>query len=191
MNKGEERRSKLLDILRQAGADPVPGFKLAEELQTSRQAIVHDIALLRSAGEPIVATSRGYMLATALAPGMQKIEVVVRHRPEDTPKELYSLVDVGVRIVDVAVLHPIYGELRGRLELDSRADVEEFLKKVSSCKAHLLSELTDGLHMHTLAARDRKYLDEALRVLEKLGFLVKEDSQDETELETLAEARSR
>ena len=154
----------------------MPGSQLAARLGTSRQAIVQDIAVLRSGGESILATSRGYMLASSLLPAAHRLELVVRHGPERTAEELHALVDLGVRVIDVAVEHPIYGELRAGLQLASRADVAEFLDKIGSGRAHLLSELTDGVHLHTIEAPTPELLDRARQELERLGLLVADES---------------
>lgn len=172
MTRGDERRLRLLAILRESGQQPVPGGRLAAELHTSRQAVVQDIAVLRSGGESILATSRGYMLASSLAPDWHRAEVLVQHGPDSTAEELNALVDLGVRVVDVAVEHRIYGELRAGLQLTSRADVVEFLDKIGSGRAHLLSELTDGQHLHTIEAKTPEMLERARDELRRLGFLV-------------------
>ena len=41
---------------------------------------------------------------------------------EQTEEELNILVDHGVRVLDVVVEHQLYGELRGSLTIESRAD---------------------------------------------------------------------
>lgn len=174
MTKGETRREQLLAILRKAG-EPVPGGQLATQLGTSRQAVVQDIALLRTSGERIIATSRGYMLASTLQDPAYRAELVVRHSPEQTGEELYAMVDQGVTVIDVAVTHKIYGEMRAGLQLTSRADVAEFLDKVGTGRAHLLSELTDGVHLHLIEAPTPDLLNRAKAELQRLGYLVTEE----------------
>ena len=56
----DERRKAIADVLRAADA-PVSASALAEKFSVSRQIIVGDIALLRSSGEEILATPRGYV----------------------------------------------------------------------------------------------------------------------------------
>ncbi len=101
----------------------------------SRQAIVHDIAILRAEGAPIVATVRGYLLAAADRLPYRGV-VAVRHRPEEAEAELTALVDQGVRVIDVIVEHPVYGELRGELHLASRPDVEAWAEATRRAGAH-------------------------------------------------------
>jgi transcriptional regulator of NAD metabolism len=104
--------------------------------------------------------------------------VAVRHRPEDAVDELTALVDLGVQIVDVVVEHPVYGELRVELRLASRADVEAWAQATSESGAHLLSELTGGVHLHTLEADVPERLDRAKAALARLGFLVDDRRSD-------------
>ncbi len=157
-------------MLRQAKA-PLTGTTLAEMFGVSRQVIVQDIAVLRAAGEEIHASPRGYYV---YPPGrtVWRIVVAVRHTPEQTEDELLALVDAGVEVVDVIVEHPIYGELRGNLHIASRADVAQFMQQLRETKAHLLSELTDGLHLHTLEAQTNDALTRAREVLRQKGYLV-------------------
>ena len=59
--KGEERRTKLLDILSSSNS-PVSGGTLSKKLDVSRQIIVQDISLLRANGATIFSTNKGYLL---------------------------------------------------------------------------------------------------------------------------------
>ncbi len=166
-----ERRAALRDLLA-AEAGVHAGDALAERFGVSRQAIVHDVAILRAEGAPIVATVRGYLLVPATDRLRYRAVVAVRHRPVATEDELRTLVDLGVRIVDVIVEHPLYGELRGELRLASPADVRSWAEATRRAGAHLLSELTDGIHLHTLEAASEARLDEARVALAVSGFLL-------------------
>lgn len=164
-----ERRTALRRLL-EANGQPIPGDALAERFGVSRQAIVHDVALLRAEGAPIVATVRGYLLTPAAGRPGHRAVVAVRHRPEEADAELTALVDQGVRVVDVVVEHPVYGELRGELHLASRSDVEAWAEATRRAGAHLLSELTEGVHLHTLEADDPARLERAKSALGRLGY---------------------
>jgi len=165
------RRERILDALR-ASPIPVPGTALARELGVSRQAIVQDVAILRAAGVPIVATVRGYLLTRAPGTHAHRMIVAVRHAPAQAEDELLAIVDVGVRVVDVAVDHPVYGELRGPLLLESPADVRAWAMANAETHAHLLSELTDGVHLHTLESSDPARLERAAAALAERGYLL-------------------
>lgn len=170
---GVSRRERLMARL-QVGDGPVSGTELAAALGVSRQVVVQDIAILRAAGEPILATSRGYLLPDANAGGHISAILAVRHPPDATVDELYTLVDHGLRIVDVIVDHPFYGELRGVLMLESRADIDSWWAVARASGARLLSELTDGLHLHTVTTRSPANLERARAALRARGFLVEE-----------------
>lgn len=87
-----DRRRAILTELEASGV--VSGDVLAERFGVSRQAIVHDVAILRATGAPIVATVRGYLLAPRDGADRPRIVVAVRHRPEDAIRELTALVDL-------------------------------------------------------------------------------------------------
>ncbi|HXG41010.1 MAG TPA: transcription repressor NadR [Candidatus Limnocylindrales bacterium] len=167
----EGRRAAILDRLASAEA-PIPGDLLAHDLGVSRQAIVHDVAVLRAAGQPIVATVRGYLLLRPREVDLARAVVAVRHAPTEAETELTALVDLGVRVVDVVVEHPVYGELRAELHIESRADVAAWAEATRRSGAHLLSELTDGVHLHTLEASSAARLEAARAALRRLGMLL-------------------
>ena len=170
MGSGEHRRAALLRLLRERG-EPVTGLELANCLGVSRQVIVQDIALLRAAGEQILATPRGYtVLPATVLPCLAVL--AVRHSREETADELTVLVDHGLRVVDVVVEHPVYGEIRCPLMLQSRSDVAAFLEQVGAKQASLLSDLTGGVHLHTVEAPSRERLDQARAELRRRGLLL-------------------
>lgn len=171
---GEDRRQRLLDLLKQS-SQPLTGTALAEETGVSRQVIVQDIALLRARNEPIMATPNGYLYFQKGSATRVKRVIACRHIFEDTEKELNLLVDHGVKVLDVIVEHPIYGEITGSLMIESRRDVKQFISKISKNKANLLSSLTGGVHLHTLEAPDDETLDQACEAMEKAGFLLKKE----------------
>jgi transcriptional regulator of NAD metabolism len=82
-------------------------------------------------------------------------------------------VDHGVRILDVVVEHALYGELRGSLTIESRADVQDFLRRWRGTKASLLSTLTNGVHLHTVEASTRERITRAKAELYQRGILLK------------------
>lgn len=169
---GVERRNLILSWLR-SSAHPLTGQSLASRTGVSRQVIVQDVSLLKAGGHPIIATARGYVyLPDQAQMARQKRTIAVSHKPEDTAKELYILVDYGVMVENVTVEHPIYGDLTGSLMLRNRHDVNAFLEKVKTTKANLLLDLTEGVHMHTLEADTEEQLDQAVEALGKAGFLL-------------------
>ncbi|NMB47136.1 MAG: transcription repressor NadR [Firmicutes bacterium] len=164
----EERRGMILQIL-SGQVNPVSGSDLAKDLGVSRQVIVQDVAILRAKGNSIIATPQGYMLPQ----GGHKNQAVlaVKHRPQDTEDELNIMVDYGLEVIDVIIEHPLYGELRGCLMMSSRQDVKRFLKELANEEATLLSSLTNGVHLHTVAYAVQEDLEAARQVLDQRGFL--------------------
>lgn len=167
------RRNALLDILARS-KEPVTGSSLASRLGVTRQVIVQDIAVLRAQGKDILATPRGYtIISNDRTPGITRL-VAVKHSRSETREELYSMVDLGLEVVDVIVDHPVYGQLTGQLSLSTRKDVDEFIKTIEETRAGLLSSLTGGVHLHTVKGREKSQFDKLEETLREKGFLLTE-----------------
>lgn len=166
-----ERRRRIIAWMRAHGT-PVRGGELAKRLRVSRQCLVQDVAILRASGEEILATPQGYRLPKGSIRSHRAL-LACKHVPERTEEELQILVDNGVKVLDVIVEHPIYGELRGALMIESRADVQDFLERVRSSHASLLSSLTRGVHLHTVEASRPEMIARAKTALRSHGFLLK------------------
>lgn len=168
----EKRRRELLELLRKAPA-PLTGTELANYFNVSRQVIVQDIAILRAGGEEILASLQGYLVPSPQQECWERAVVACRHSREEIEDELGLIVDLGGRILDVIVEHPVYGELKGNLMIASRRDLRLFLESLNKTAASPLSALTGGIHLHTLEAPNQKVLAEIIAALERQGFLVK------------------
>jgi transcriptional regulator of NAD metabolism len=169
----EERRERILTVLRERG-EAMSATALATRMRVSRQVIVGDVALLRAQGNEIIATARGYMMAVPPAAGRYVGKIACRHGFADTEKELVAIVALGGEIIDVTVTHRLYGDMTGQLNISTRADVDEFMKNIKNSKERLLSELTDGVHLHTIACRDRTAFETVRAELAHLGILLSE-----------------
>ena len=165
------RRAAIAEILSSAQG-PVSATALARRLAVSRQIIVGDVALLRAAGADIAATPRGYLMGTAPGAGVVR-QVACVHAPEDMGRELTAIVDAGGEVVDVVVEHPVYGQLTGELRVRSRYDVEQFLRRVEAHGAKPLSDLTGGIHLHTLRCPDQEVFQRVITALDREGFLLR------------------
>lgn len=164
------RRERLMELLEKADG-AVSATALAHTLSVSRQIIVGDIALLRAAGERITATPRGYVLERG-APGELRT-VACRHTaPEDMARELNIMVDNGCTVVNVIVEHQVYGQLVGQLDLSNRYDVSEFIQAVEAHGARPLSDLTGGIHLHTLRCPDEGAYRRVTQALREAGILL-------------------
>ena len=165
---GATRREAIIKEL-QTAEKPISASKLAAGLGVSRQIIVGDIALLRAAGEDIVATARGYRLEASETGQVSKL--AVQHRPEQTEEELLTFVSCGIEVIDVIVEHEIYGELTGNLRIKTEQDVADFMRKYQHSQARLLSDLTNGIHLHTLRYQEAENLEQAKQLLADKGIL--------------------
>lgn len=167
---GESRRQLVLNILHDS-AEPVSATKLAAQFDVSRQIIVGDIALLRASGIDIIATARGYTTTALSAQGRYIGKIVCQHSIDGTKEELSTIVNLGAQILDVIVDHYLYGEINGQLNISCQRDVTLFISDLEQNKARLLSELTGGVHTHTIACRDSAHFKAVSAELNKKGFL--------------------
>ena len=158
----ESRRKEIQKRL-ESQPGPLSASKLASQLGVSRQIIVGDIALLRASGTDITATPRGYIL-TRKSEGLV-YRIPCRHRGDDMQRELEIMVDNGRLVRDVIVEHPVYGQLTGPL------DVAEFINKVRLSDAAPLSDLTGGIHLHTVFCPDPSAYARIMQALREEGFL--------------------
>lgn len=168
---GDGRRSRIIELLKQS-AKPIAGKELAKKMGVSRQVIVQDIALLRAINKNILATNKGYMIygAEGITATIKKT-IKVMHKTEEIQDELYSIVDFGGKVLDVVVEHEIYGQIMVDLIITNRQDVDEFIQKVTEHGTRPLKALTDGVHFHTIEARDQKTLSKIEQKLKEKGYL--------------------
>lgn len=167
----EERRELIKNKLKN-NEGPIVARNLASSFDVSRQVIVGDIALLRAAGVDIHSTPKGYVMRKAQKEGVTT-QLVFNHLPEETKEELYTIVDNGGEVIDVLVEHPIYGIISGELNVSNRVEADEFLDKVKEYDNVLLSNLTEGIHTHTIYAKNESLLRRIEEVLSEKGFLYK------------------
>lgn len=168
-----ERREEIMSLL-QNSDQPMSATAMAGLFHVSRQLIVGDVALLRASGAAISATPRGYIFQRP-ACGTAKLRTIAcRHSPEQMADEIYSVVDHGGALLDVTVEHPVYGQLSGQLQIFSRFDADEFIRKVEENRAIPLSHLTGGIHLHTIQYQSDEDLARVISVLAKKGFLLQE-----------------
>lgn len=167
--KGEERRTKLLDILSSSNS-PISGGTLSKKLDVSRQIIVQDISLLRANGATIFSTNKGYLLQEE-----KKYSRVfkVYHSDDQVEEELSTIVDAGGQIRDVFVYHKVYGVLKADMGIKSRRDIRSYMEEISSGKSSLLKNVTSGYHYHTIDAESEEILDAIQAELQQKGFLAK------------------
>ncbi len=171
---GAGRRELLAALLRAANGNPIAGADLAMRLGVSRQVVVQDIALLRANGRRIIGTPGGYLLLGEALPSTVTAVLPCRHGIEQVEQELNIMVDCGLRVLDVVVEHPLYGELRGNLMINDRADVQRFVEGLREGQYSMLSALTGGVHLHTVEAPAQTNIEQAREQLKAAGILLEE-----------------
>ncbi|WP_227937840.1 transcription repressor NadR [Alkalihalobacillus deserti] len=168
---GEERRDLLIKWL-STSEKPLTGGELAKRTNVSRQVIVQDISILKAKKHPIVATAQGYILIKTNPTHRVSRIIACKHSPSETKEELFILVDHGVTVKQVIVEHAIYGEITASLMITTRQDVENFCLKIEKTQSTLLSELTNGVHLHVIEAESNDQLDKVVQVLDKKGIIL-------------------
>ena len=167
----QQRREKIGKIL-QAVKEPITATVLAKDLSVSRQVIVGDIALLRAQGMDIAATPRGYILNAVPEISGVTFTIACQHSKEKILEELYTIVDYGGTILDVAVEHPAYGEISGELRISTRYDADNFWNKIKSGEVQPLSKLTEGIHIHKIWCKDAETKNRIIKALEENHILL-------------------
>lgn len=171
--EGDERRNYILELLF-AAKNPLSGTEIAKKCGVSRQIIVQDIALLRATNKNILSTYKGYLL---YQPENDRDSVkrtfAVSHTNEQIQDELYTIVDCGGKILDVIIMHEVYGPITVDLILKNRMDVDDFIIKLATTPARPLKELTGGKHFHTVEAASGEILKKIESQLDEKGYLVR------------------
>lgn len=163
---GEERRRLIVQTI-QESAQPISGTALASMCKVSRQVIVQDIALLRASNYAIMSTPKGYVIKES----SKVTEVVeVNHSDERIVEELNTIVDLGGRVLDVFVIHQVYGRIAAELNIKSRKDVSHFMVGLQSGVSKPLNNLTSGRHFHTIEADSIEDLELIKQELDKKNF---------------------
>lgn len=166
------RREEIVKLLLNADG-PLKGQELALKFNVTRQVIVKDLSILKSRMENIISTSEGYMI---LRPdNRKKSRIIVTHRDNEIMDELKAIIKYGGYIEDIIIEHPFYGELKANLYLKSLNDLEKFVENFKALNARPLSELTEGLHMHTISYEREEDLQNIKKELDEKGYLIKED----------------
>ena len=100
-------------------------------------------------------------------------KIVCNHEGYDELEdELKIIVDMGGKIIDVIVEHPLYGEIKSPLEISSRLEVQQFMKNLKQTNAEPLSSLTAGIHIHTIEVDSEENLDRIKEALDGKKYLI-------------------
>ncbi|SDC59544.1 MULTISPECIES: transcription repressor NadR [unclassified Candidatus Frackibacter] len=166
----KERRKEIQNLLT-AAEKPITGSQLAKKLGVSRQVIVQDVALLRAQGSEILATSQGYTLPQKSTKMVTKT-IACKHSGSDIRNELETIIKYGGRVKDVSIEHPLYGELKGMLMIQSKDDLNAFINKYQNNTVKPLLTLTEGVHLHTIEALNQEVINLIETKLEEEGYLL-------------------
>jgi len=171
---GDMRRAAILQLLREQGS-PLSGTAIAQQFGVSRQVIVQDMALMRAENHPILSTSKGYLIRKTTDHAQRPKRVFfVRHETEQVLDEFTTVLELGGVVLDVAVEHELYGQIRVDLLIESQQDALDFVQRLALCRDNPLKALTGDSHYHTVAAPSEKLLDLIEQALLEKGYLIKE-----------------
>ena len=165
--KSDERRKSIVNLLLSENR-PVSGSELSEKYGVSRQIIVKDISILKEQGNDILATSAGYIIRSS--PLKDRVFKVF-HTTEQTEDELKLIVDLGGTVADVFVWHKAYGKMEAKLNISSRAQIEQFIESVRTGKSVELMHITGGYHYHTVRAENEEVLNRIELALTEKGYI--------------------
>lgn len=167
--KADTRREHILTAILDAPG-PLTATTLAKKFKVSRQIIVGDVAILRAAGHEIYSTPKGYEKPHAKGEGVLKVFACC-HLLEQTEAELSAMIYHGAEVCDVIVSHPVYGQISAPLSLKTQYDISAFLQSVARKEAALLSDLTGGVHLHTVRCPSEEAYARIHEKLQQLGVL--------------------
>lgn len=171
----KNRREEILNILNKTES-AIKGTDLAQMFEVSRQVVVQDIAILRAQGTDIMATAQGYIIPKATQKQNIRKTIASNHKGYDEMEdELRLIIDLGGKIIDVIVDHPLYGEIRSPIDIGSRHELAQFMKNIKDTQAEPLSSLTGGLHLHTIEVKDEGVFELIKEALSKKKYLILED----------------
>jgi transcriptional regulator of NAD metabolism len=128
---------------------------------------------MRAENYGIFSTNKGYLLRSEKNENTQPKRVFyVKHSTQQVPEEFKTVIELGGKILDVAVEHELYGQIRVDLMIETTADANDFYEKLNGCRDNPLKVLTDDCHYHTVAAPSEKLLDLIELELRQKGFLI-------------------
>ncbi|MCF0149625.1 MAG: transcription repressor NadR [Clostridium sp.] len=165
----KKRREEIVNLLIKSNT-AIKGTKLASLFGVTRQVIVKDIAILRAEGKNIIATPDGYIYSRDI--NKAKSIIAVNHDSSKAIEELEIVVKYGGIIEDVIIEHPLYGEIKGNLMIRNLNDLNKFENKFKNKSVKPLSNLTDGVHLHTIAADSEEDIKSIINELREKGFLL-------------------
>lgn len=170
----EERRKEIFSLLEQAYPNTLTATNLADKFGVSRQVIVGDISVLRAGGKDIISTARGYVIVKEpKTPEYGYVGVLhCSHNSNQLAEELYTIINFGADILDVIIVHNLYGELSCKLDLSSKYEVDKFIENSNWDTDKPLCFLTGGNHLHTIGCKDKETFELIKKALAEKNMIV-------------------
>ncbi len=110
-----------------------------------------------------------------LNPKVTKLDAFLKNWGINPSNRCYS----ADEILDVIVEHDLYGELVGGLYISNEIEMLNFMQKYEKSQARLLSQLTNGIHLHTIRYQKAEDLAQIKQALAEQGILY-QDTMDAT-----------
>ena len=160
----EDRRNKIYSLLEANYPETVTATYLAKQFNVSRQIIVGDMS-----------TARGYAVVKRPFESFYGYVGVLNcnHNESLLAEELYTIVEFGGTVIDVIVMHDLYGEISCKLDLSSKYDVKRFLISSSCGGSKPLCSLTDGQHIHTIGCKNESTFQAIRKALSEKNIISK------------------
>ncbi len=95
-----------------------------------------------------------------------------RHRADQMEDELNAIVDQGCTVIDVIVEHPIYGQLTGPSSCPAGTMWPSLWTAAANLTPSPSSNLTEGIHLHTISCPSEATFQRVRAALEQLGVLL-------------------
>ncbi|MPN38233.1 putative transcription repressor NiaR [bioreactor metagenome] len=115
-----------------------------------------------------MSTSNGYLLQGAKK---SQREFFVVHQDDRILDELYTIVDLGGRILNVQVRHQVYGNFSAQINVKSRKDAKKLADDIAAGNCAPLKNLTQDEHFHLVEADSTEDLDLIEKELRHKGYL--------------------
>ena len=176
----QERREELIRVLTEA-KDPLSSGELSKLFDVSKQTIVQDITALKASNKRILSTAKGYIIYKN--EGRKAFRTfVVKHTSSQMEDELISIVDLGGKVINVGVSHPLFGEFLYDIDVFVPRDVTEHCELFVDPHVKPLLEITGGMHYHKIEADSESSLNSIEAMLKAKGYyrdIIEEDEEEE------------
>lgn len=163
----DERLAYIVKRLESADG-AVRGVQLAEECGVTRQIIVGDISTLRRNGKKINSSSLGYRMAKPKRPCFKQI-MACRESLDRMLDELYTIVDLGGAVLNLAVEHGFYGYVKMDVNVRSHDEADRYLNYFRSTCRSVMDGFQDDGHQYLIETHSKEALARIRSALDALA----------------------